>query len=49
LNEPAEIPALIPINGFAIYENQQFGIRIQYPETWDKKDGENSVAFVVPL
>lgn len=46
--EPVKPPVLVPIEGFHVYENPEAGIRIQYPENWDKKEGENGAAFIIP-
>ncbi|MBN2531403.1 MAG: hypothetical protein JXB88_00855 [Spirochaetales bacterium] len=47
-NEQVKPPELHPIKGFAVFENLDAGIRIQYPENWDIKEGDNGVAFLIP-
>jgi hypothetical protein len=46
--ESHTLPVLEPIEGFAVYENKDFTLRIQYPGNWEKKEGDNGVAFIIP-
>jgi hypothetical protein len=41
-------PVLVPVEGFAVYENTDYAIRVQYPGEWEKIEGESGVAFIIP-
>ncbi|MBN2439905.1 MAG: hypothetical protein JXJ04_01110 [Spirochaetales bacterium] len=45
---PAATSVLVPVEGFLVYENPEFNIRIQYPGDWEKMEGELGVAFIIP-